>query len=257
MEEKPLILISNDDSINSPGIAVLVEIMLKIGEVIVVAPDGPQSAQGHSITIEDPIRLTKVNSFKGVTAYQCTGTPVDCVKIAIDKLLSRQPDLMVSGINHGSNASINVLYSGTMSAAVEASIDGMPAIGFSLCDFRWDANFDHCKPYIERLAREALDKKLPYGNLLNVNIPPGEIKGVKVCRQAKGRWKEDFDRRHDPFGREYFWMTGQFVDMDHKEDSDEWALNNGYISVVPTMFDLTAHQQIETVKQWNLNLDKK
>jgi len=180
MEEKPLILISNDDSINSPGIAVLVEIMLKIGEVIVVAPDGPQSAQGHSITIEDPIRLTKVNTFKGVTAYQCTGTPLDCVTIAIYTLLSRQPDLMVSGINHGSNASINVLYSGTMSAAVEASIDGMPAIGFSLCDFSWDANFDHCKPYIERMAREALDKKLPYGTLLTVNIPPGKIKEVKI-----------------------------------------------------------------------------
>jgi len=256
MAEKPLILISNDDSINSPGIAVLVEIMKKIGDVIVVAPDGPQSGQGHSITIEDPIRLSKVKLFDGIESYQCTGTPVDCVKIAIDKLLSRQPDLMVSGINHGSNASINVLYSGTMSAAVEASIDGMPAIGFSLCDFSWDANFDYCKPYIETIAREALKNPMPYGNLLNVNIPPGEIKGIKVCRQAKGRWEEDFDRRHDPFGREYFWMTGQFIDMDHQEDSDEWALNNGYISMVPTMFDLTAHQQIQEVQKWNLESKK-
>jgi 5'-nucleotidase len=252
MAYKPLILISNDDSINSPGIAQLVSIMQELGEVIVVAPAGPQSAQGHSITIEDPIHLDKVNSFPGVLAYQCSGTPVDCVKIAIDKILPRRPDLMVSGINHGSNSSINVLYSGTMSAAVEASIDGMPAIGFSLCDYSWDADFGPARPFIKMLAQEMLNKSLPYGNLLNVNIPKGEIKGVKICRQAQGRWKEDFDRRETPFGKEYFWMTGEFVNMDEKDDTDEYALSHGYISVVPTMFDLTAHSQIDALKQWNL-----
>jgi len=254
---KPLILISNDDGITAPGIQALISVMKELGEVIVVAPDKPQSAMGHAITINQTIRLTEVHMYEGVRAFQCSGTPVDCVKLAIDKVLDgRKPNLMVSGINHGSNASINVIYSGTMSAAVEAAIDGMPAIGFSLCDYRWEADFESIKPYIKQIAHETLKRGLPYGTLLNVNIPvPKEgnkIKGIKVCRQAQAKWKEDFDARQDPFGRTYYWMTGQFVNMDKGEDTDQWALNNDYVSVVPTMFDLTDHQRISLINQWNL-----
>lgn len=253
---KPLILISNDDGITAPGIKALIEVMTELGDVLVVAPDKPQSAMGHAITINQPIRLTEVHVYPGISAYQCSGTPVDCVKLAIDKLLPRKPDLMVSGINHGSNASINVIYSGTMSAAVEAAIDGMPAIGFSLCDYAWDADFESIKPYIKKIAQETLKRSLPYGTLLNVNLPvptSGKIKGIKICRQAQAKWKEDFDQRTDPFGRSYYWMTGKFINMDKGEDTDQWALENDYVSVVPTMFDLTDHQRIGLINQWNLH----
>jgi 5'-nucleotidase len=254
---KPLILISNDDGITAPGIQALISVMQEIGDVIVVAPDKPQSAMGHAITINQTIRLTETHLYPGVKAYQCSGTPVDCVKIAIDKILPRKADLMVSGINHGANSSINVIYSGTMSAAVEASIDGMPAIGFSLCDYSWEADFESAKPFIKQIALETLKRGLPYGTLLNVNIPVPQdkkIKGIKVCRQAQAKWKEDFDERLDPFNRKYYWMTGQFVNMDKGEDTDVWALDNDYISVVPTMFDLTDHQRIGMINQWNLNV---
>ncbi|MBU6325125.1 MAG: 5'/3'-nucleotidase SurE [Bacteroidetes bacterium] len=254
-DDKPLILISNDDGITAPGIRALVEVMKEIGEVLVVAPDKPQSAMGHAITINQPLRLTKVDQFPGVESYQCTGTPVDCVKLAIDKLLTRKPDLMVSGINHGSNSSINVIYSGTMSAAVEAAIDGMPAIGFSLCDYRWDADFEAAKPYVKQIALELLRNGLPYGTLLNVNlpVPEGGIKGMKICRQAVAKWKEDFDERLDPFNRKYYWMTGRFVNMDKGEDTDEWALAHGYVSIVPTQFDLTDHSRISALNTWDLH----
>ena len=254
-DDKPLILISNDDGITAPGIRALVEVMKELGEVIVVAPDKPQSAMGHAITINQPLRLTKVEQFPGVDAYQCTGTPVDCVKLAIDKLLTRKPDLMVSGINHGANSSINVIYSGTMSAAMEAAIDGMPAIGFSLCDYRWDADFEPVKPYIKRIALELLRNGLPYGTLLNVNLPvtDGGIKGMKICRQAVAKWKEDFDERLDPFNRKYYWRTGRFVNLDKGEDTDEWALAHGYISIVPTQFDLTDHSRISALNTWDLH----
>ncbi|MBL7900857.1 MAG: 5'/3'-nucleotidase SurE [Bacteroidia bacterium] len=256
MTNRPLILVSNDDGITSPGITALIEEMKTLGEVIVVAPDKPQSAMGHAITINEPIRLMKVDLHEGVEAWQCTGTPVDCVKIAIDKLLTRKPDLMVSGINHGSNSSINVIYSGTMSAAVEAAIDGMKSIGFSLSDYSWDADFSPVRPIVRKIAKATLENDLPYGTLLNVNIPKpddGNIKGIRVCRQAVAKWKEDFDQRTDPFGRTYYWMTGKFVNMDHGQDTDEWALSNGYVSVVPTMFDLTDHQRMGTVNQWGLD----
>ena len=253
---RPLILISNDDGITAPGIAALIDVAKQLGDVIVVAPDKPQSAMGHAITINQPIRITEVDIHAGVKAYQCTGTPVDCVKIAIDKLLPRKPDLMVSGVNHGSNSSINVIYSGTMSAAVEASIDGMKAIGFSLCDYSWNANFEVVKPYIKQLMSSVLANDLPYGTLLNVNLPvpeDGQIKGIKICRQAQAKWKESFDQRKDPFGRDYYWMTGNFVNMDHGQDTDEWALKHDYVTVVPTMFDLTDHQRIAQLNQWGLD----
>ncbi len=253
MAQRPLILVSNDDGITSPGITHLIKCMKKLGDVIVVAPDKPQSAMGHAITINEPIRLTKVDIHADVDAWQCSGTPVDCVKLAIDKLLPRKPDLMVSGINHGSNSSINVIYSGTMSAAMEASIDGMKSIGFSLCDYSYDADFTDVMPFVQKISEHVLQNDLPYGTLLNVNIPKGDIKGTKICRQAVARWKEEFDERTDPFGRNYYWMTGKFVNMDHGTDTDEWALANGYISIVPTMFDLTDHGRIGILNNWDID----
>lgn len=251
---KPLILVSNDDGITAKGIRTLVHEMQQLGEVVVVAPDSPQSGMGHAITMNNPLRVTEVDLFGDTKAYQVNGTPVDCVKLALDKLVPRKPNLMVSGINHGSNASINVIYSGTMSAAVEAAIDEMPAIGFSLCDYAHDADFEHARKYVTLLAKETLKNGLPKGVLLNVNIPKvgTEIHGIKICRQANAHWDESFLKREDPFKRTYYWMKGDFVNPDKGTDTDEWALSNGYISVVPTQFDLTAHTAISYVNTWDL-----
>ena len=254
---KPLILITNDDSIVAPGIRALIEVMKEIGDVVVVAPDSPQSAMGHAITINNTLKLEKTTLNDSDTEeYSCSGTPVDCVKIAVNQLLKRKPDLCVSGINHGSNSSINVIYSGTMSAAVEAGIEGIPAIGFSLQDFAWNADFEPTKKYVKTIASQVLAKGLPDGVLLNVNfpkLPEEKIKGIRVCRQAKASWKESFDKRQTPHGRDYYWLTGTFVNEDKGEDTDEWALENGYISLVPVQFDLTAHHAIQQINTWNLN----
>ncbi len=255
--QRPVILVSNDDSINAPGIKALVEVAKKFGDVVVVAPDSPQSGMGHAITIHEPLRLHKVEVFEGVESYQCSGTPADCVKIAIDKVLYRLPDLCISGINHGSNASINVIYSGTMSAAMEAAISSVPAIGFSLLDFSFDADFEASKHYAEIVIREFFNNGLPDACLLNVNIPKlplEEIKGMKVCRQAVAKWEEEFEKRVDPNGNEYFWLTGNFVNYDKGEDTDVWALENNFVSIVPVQYDLTNYQGITHInKNWNIS----
>ena len=255
---KPLILVSNDDGITSPGIRTLVEVALKIGEVVVVAPDSPQSGMGHAITIGNTLRLDKSIAFADieVEAYECSGTPADCVKLAkFFVLRDRKPDLVVSGINHGSNSSISVLYSGTMSAAIEGAIEGFPSIGFSLCDYGHEADFSHTTEFVEQIIRQALESKLPANTALNVNIPKkseNPIKGIKICRQAHAKWQEEFDERLDPNNRRYFWMTGNFVNFDKGEDTDEWALVNNYISVVPCQYDLTAHHAIPILNNdWN------
>ncbi|MFT5753707.1 MAG: 5'-nucleotidase [Flavobacterium sp.] len=254
--KKPLILVTNDDSIVAPGIRALIEVMKEIGEVIVVAPDSPQSAMGHAITINNTITLDKLNLDKEIEhEYSCSGTPVDCVKIAVHEILKRKPDLCVSGINHGSNSSINVIYSGTMSAAVEAGIEGIPAIGFSLLDYSWDADFEPFKSYVKKIALQVLEQGLPEGVVLNVNFPKlksEELKGIRICRQAKATWVEEFDKRTNPMGKEYYWLSGEFVNQDKGEDTDEWALHNGYVSVVPVQFDLTAHHAISQLNNWNL-----
>jgi 5'-nucleotidase len=256
MTSKPTLLVTNDDGINAPGIRALIEVMAEIGNVIVVAPDSPQSAMGHAITINNTLYLNKVSTEDArVIEYSCSGTPVDCVKLAVNEILKKKPDLCVSGVNHGSNSSINVIYSGTMSAAVEAGIEGIPAIGFSLLDYRWDADFEVIKPYIKKIALEVLAKKLPEGTVLNVNFPKlsaEELKGIKICRQAKAIWMEKFDKRQTPYGKDYYWLTGEFVNQDKGEDTDEWALSNGYISIVPVQFDLTAHHTIAQLNTWNL-----
>ncbi|KAF2515969.1 5'/3'-nucleotidase SurE [Flavobacterium foetidum] len=255
--EKPLILVTNDDGILAPGIRTLISIMETIGDVIVVAPDKPQSAMGHAITLNNTLFLDKISKEGDVIEeYSCSGTPVDCVKLAVNEILKRKPDLCVSGINHGSNSSINVIYSGTMSAAVEAGIEGIQAIGFSLLDFDWNADFEPIKSYVKKIAVETLNNKLPPGVVLNVNFPKlqeNEIKGIKVCRQAKAYYAQKFEKRQTPFGKDYYWLAGKFVNEDQGEDTDEWALENGYISVVPVQFDLTAHHTMQQLNTWKLN----
>ncbi len=255
--EKPLILVTNDDGISAPGIRTLIAVMSEIGDVIVVAPDKPQSAMGHAITINSTLYLNKITAENSkITEYNCSGTPVDCVKLAVNEILNRKPDLCVSGINHGSNSSINVIYSGTMSAAVEAGIEGIPAIGFSLLDYDWNANFNPVKTYVKKIALEVLKKGMPEGVILNVNMPKlseVDIKGIKICRQAKATWVERFDKRKTPQGKDYYWLTGEFVNQDKGEDTDEWALANGYISIVPVQFDMTAHHTIQQLNNWDFN----
>ena len=256
MIQKPTILVTNDDGINAPGIRALIAVMAEIGDVIVVAPDSPQSAMGHAITINNTLYLNKVSAENTlVTEYACSGTPVDCVKLAVNEILKKKPDLCVSGVNHGSNSSINVIYSGTMSAAVEAGIEGIPAIGFSLLDYSWNADFETIKPFIKKIAVEVLSQKLPEGTVLNVNFPKlkyDDIKGIKICRQAKAIWMEKFDKRQTPYGKDYYWLTGEFVNQDKGEDTDEWALAHGYVSIVPVQFDLTAHHAIQQLNSWDL-----
>ncbi|MEM6841329.1 MAG: 5'/3'-nucleotidase SurE [Bacteroidota bacterium] len=260
---QPKILVSNDDGISSRGIQFLVSIIRELGEVVVVAPDSPQSGMGHAITIGEPLRLTESNLFEGVEAYKCSGTPADCVKLGKHFVLKDQPpSLVVSGVNHGSNTSISVLYSGTMSAAVEGAIEGFPSIGFSLCDFSADADFSHTGEYVYNIAKSALEHDFPSGVALNVNFPHKQnetIRGVKICRQAHAKWQEEFDQRYDPYGRRYFWMAGNFVNFDGgepargEENNDQWAVDNNYVSVVPCQYDMTAYSAIAAIKNWELD----
>jgi len=253
---KPLILVTNDDGINAPGIAALIEVMKTLGEVVIIAPDKPQSGMGHAITINSTIRINKRNTYDVKEEYSCSGTPVDCIKFGVNKIMDRKPDLCVSGINHGTNMSINVIYSGTMSAAVEGAIEGIPSIGFSLSDYTIDADFTASKKIVQTIAEKVLQNGLPEGVCLNVNIPKLKlelIKGIKVCRQAKANWVEEFDERHDPSGHPYYWLTGKFENLDLNDiDTDIWALENGYVSIVPTQFDMTAHKAIAEITKWEL-----
>lgn len=252
--KKPLILVTNDDGITAPGIAALIEVVRTFGDVVVVAPDKPQSGMGHAITINSTLRIHKVKIYGVKEEYSCSGTPVDCVKIAVNKILKRKPDLCVSGINHGSNMSINVIYSGTMSAAVEGAIEGIPSVGFSLCDHAIDADFKASQKVVKSIVKTVLANGLPKDVCLNVNIPKGksdELKGIKVCRQARANWIEELDERLDPMGKQYYWLTGKFENYDKgKKDTDVWALDNNYVSVVPTQFDMTAHATIKEIEKY-------
>ena len=251
MTENPLILITNDDGITAPGIAHLVKLMKTIGEVVVVAPDSPQSGKGHAITLEDPLRIHKVEVFDDVIAYECSGTPVDCVKLAKNVIFKdRKISLCVSGINHGSNAGINIIYSGTMSAAMEASLENIDSIGFSLLDYSFEADFSHADEYILSIVKDVLKHGLEGSKLLNVNIPKKSetpLKGIKICKQGEGLWEEEFIESKDPRGNSYYWMSGKFVNKEHQHGTDLWALENNYISVVPSSSDLTDYQQLSRV----------
>ena len=248
-EKRPLILITNDDGDDAKGIRVLTKLMMQLGDVVVVAPDGPRSGQSNALTVYKPIRYKKLEEREGLARYSSNGTPTDCVKLAFNEVLDRKPDLLVSGINHGSNAAINVIYSGTMGATLEGCECSVPSIGFSLCNFLPDADFSEFEPYILKIARHVLENGLPEGVCLNVNAPESNIKGIKVARQCKGYWSQEFAPAVDPRGKNYYWLTGYFVNHEpDSEDTDEWALENGYISVVPTKIDLTAHEYCPNLK---------
>jgi 5'-nucleotidase len=255
--EKPLILVTNDDGIFAPGLRYLIDCIKPLGKVVVIAPDKPQSAMGHAVTIQVPLRLHKITDTTDYKEYSCNGTPADCVKLGEKVIIRGKPDLIVSGINHGSNASINILYSGTMAAVIEGAMENIPAVGFSLNEYSQHANFSHCGTVIASVVNKVLQHGLPDGICLNVNIPAANgvpVKGIKVTRQAKAFWDENFDERLDPHKRDYYWLRGEFVNLEDDTDNDHWAINNNYVSVVPVKIDLTAHQMIDTIKSWNIQI---
>lgn len=255
MGKKPLILVTNDDGFTAPGIKALIEVVGEMAELLIIAPDKPQSGMGHAITVNDPLRMIETDYFGKHKAYHSSGTPVDCVKLGMYVLGERRPDLIVSGVNHGSNVSTNVLYSGTMSAAVEGALEGIPSIGFSLCDHDWAADFEPTKVFIERIVRNTLEQGLERGVCLNVNIPKlplNDIKGVRVCRQARAYWDDTFDERIDPLKKKYFWLTGSFHNHDKGHEADMVALDDGYVTIVPTQYDMTAHHVIGQLNEWDL-----
>lgn len=256
MDSRPLIFLTNDDGIHAKGLETSIEILRPEGRLLVVAPERGQSGMAHAITMDRPLTLRKITDEPGLTAYVCNGTPVDCIKIAFDYLLAGQehPSLIVSGINHGSNSAINVLYSGTMGAAIEGSFYEIPSIGFSIPDHARDADFTTAAHFIPRIVETVGQSKPELPLCLNVNIPslPIEsIKGIRPCRQTRGFWREDFERRQDPRGNDYYWLSGHFCNAEPEaEDTDEWALAHGYISVVPIQVDLTNYRQLEAMKKW-------
>ena len=249
---KPLILITNDDGVEAPGIQILTKVAREFGDVVVMAPRNNASCLSHSLTTQRPLRVYDVKKEEGLDVYCCDGTPADCVKLAVTHFCPHKPDLVLSGINHGSNSSINVLYSGTMGAAIEASVLGLNAIGFSLLSHNHQTDLTPCIPYARQITGHVLEHGLPEFVSLNVNIPnisADKSKGIRVCHEAKAQWLDSFEQRVDPRGPRYWWLTGKFVCDNPEEDSDEWALTNGYVSVVPVNADFTAYKAIESLKQ--------
>jgi 5'-nucleotidase len=256
--DRPLILITNDDGIDANGIAALVSALDGLGDLAVVAPEREQSAVGHAITVRDPVRAHSWPvelGHRDVWARAVTGTPADCVKLACQKLLPRRPDLVVSGINHGPNTAVNVIYSGTVSAATEATILGVPAIAVSLCSWDPEADFEGAGRYAREIADRVLREGLAPGTLLNVNVPPGDydaLHGIAITRQARARWEEEFHERRDPFDRPYFWLGGEFVDLDEGGDTDLAAIKSGFVSVTPLHHDMTSYEQVEALASWSV-----
>jgi 5'-nucleotidase len=256
VKDEKVILVSNDDRVDSKGLKALEEVALEFGRVVVAAPAEAMSGMSHAITIKTPLRVRKVQQNGKLTKYSCLGTPVDSVKLAFNSLMGKRPDLVISGINHGSNSSSSVVYSGTMAAAIEGCVNQVPSAGFSLLDYSPDADFSYAKVVARKVIANILRNGLERGVCLNVNIPAlpeKEIKGIKICRQANGYWKEEFDKRKDPSGKEYYWLTGHFEDFDKKEDTDLWALENGYVSVVPVQYDLTAYDALSHLNKFDFN----
>lgn len=251
MTEKPLILITNDDGVRAPGIRALINYIRPLGRVVVVAPDRPQSGTAHAVTIAHPLRIELILKETDYEEYSCNGTPADCVKLAFKIVLGRRPDFLFSGINHGTNASINIVYSGTMAAVLEGALAGVPSVGFSLNNYSLNADFGPSGQFVSAIAANVVSKGLPEGVCLNVNIPDvsvEKIKGIRVCRQAAGTWQEDFDEREDPNGRKYYWMKGVYAQIGNGEDTDQWAVENNYVAVVPVQFDLTAYNALEQLR---------
>ncbi|MFP4060494.1 MAG: 5'/3'-nucleotidase SurE [Bacteroidota bacterium] len=261
-KKEKIILVTNDDGMNAKGLSALTEVCMDFGKVYVVAPEEGQSGMSHAITVKVPLRLNKVKSSENLTLYSCNGTPVDCVKLALNRVLPQKPDIIVSGINHGSNSSSSVVYSGTMAAAMEGAINQVPAAGFSLLDFSQDADFALAKKYARIIIERLLDEGLPVFTCLNVNIPVNhdrEVKGIKICRQTRGFWQEEFEKRTDPHLFDYYWLTGTYKNLEPSaEDTDEWALSQNYVAVVPVKVDLTCKDTIEKIKNWEkLNLNNR
>ncbi len=254
MNQSPLILVTNDDGMYAGGMEALISVARKFGDVVAISSREPMSGMSHAITIKVPLRVKLISEEPGLTRYVCNGTPVDGVKLVFNSLSERKPDLLLSGINHGSNSSSSVLYSGTMAAAMEGAVNHIPSVGFSLLSFDPDADFTASVIYVEEVIRHVLEKGLPDGICLNVNIPaiPSEqIKGIKICSQANGYWKEEFEKRTDPTGTEYYWLTGFFQNREPENGgagTDEWALKNGFVSLVPINTDLTAYGALERMK---------
>lgn len=252
---RPLIFITNDDGVSAKGIRSLYEAVKSFGDIVMIAPDSPQSGTGHAITIHDPIRLNPSGLFEGEEAYMCSGTPVDCVKLGVYEVMHRKPDLLVSGINHGANTATNVLYSGTMSAAVEGAMEGIPSIGFSLDSYDSDADFSVASDVVRIIVEKVLSNGLQRDVCLNVNVPNlkrEDFKGIKICRQAHAYWEDRFDKRYDQFNKPYYWLTGDFKDQEQAEDTDLFWIEKGYATVVPTKFDMTAYETLATIKNWEL-----
>ncbi len=251
-KKRPYIFITNDDGVDSKGIKTLTKLMCQLGDVVVFAPDGARSGMSNALTINKPVVYKTIQESESLTIYSCSGTPTDCVKLAFDEVLTRTPDLLVSGINHGSNAAINVIYSGTMGATLEGCEKGVPSVGFSLCNHDVEADFSAFEPYILKIAQKVLKKGLPKSVCLNVNAPLGELKGMKVVRQCKGRWVNEFEQKKNSNGEIEFWVVGEFQNLEpNATDTDEWALNQGYISIVPTTTDLTQYDFIPYLDKWN------
>jgi len=253
---KPLILVTNDDGLEAKGLKELVDVVRPMGRVVVVAPSEAQSGMSHAITVKNPLRMKKMREEQDLIMYKCNGTPVDCVKLACNQLLKEKPDLLVSGINHGSNSSTSVFYSGTLGATLEGCINEITSIGFSLLSLESDADFTAARSIAERIILKVMENSLSHSVCLNVNIPKGtldEIKGIKICRQNRGFWSEEFDKRTDPMGKHYFWLTGYYHNSEPEAgDTDEWALRNNFVSVVPLQTDLTAYTMMDKIRQWNL-----
>lgn len=252
-EQKPLIFLSNDDGIKAKGLNELIRGLRGMGEIIVMAPDGPRSGSSGAMTSEQPVRYYKVSEEEDLTVYKCTGTPVDCVKLALHAVVTRRPDVIIGGINHGDNSSVNVHYSGTMGVVIEGCLKGIPSVGYSLCNHSADADFSSLLPYVRHITGEVLERGLPSGVCLNVNFPDTPVfKGVRICRQTDGTWINEWERNRHPRGGEYFWLTGEFDNYEPEaEDSDHWALNQGYVAITPTKIDVTAYGMINELKNWN------
>lgn len=250
--QRPLILISNDDGVVSKGISELIKFLRPLGEIVVVAPDAPRSGSSSALTVTEPIHYQMIRKDVGVTVYKCSGTPADCVKLALHTLVDRKPDLVVGGINHGDNSATNVHYSGTMGVVIEGCLKRIPSIGFSLCSHEPNANFEAAAPYVRAIAQQVLEKGLPALTCLNVNFPDSkDLKGVRICRQTRGQWTNEWENFAHRGDSHYYWLTGEFVDEDADcEETDHWALSNGYVAVTPTTVDVTAYGLMEELKSW-------
>lgn len=254
VKERPLLLLSNDDGFNAKGICELVKVLRPIADLVVVAPDGPRSGSSGAITSIQSLQCSLVQQEPGLSVYKCTGTPVDCIKLALFDIVTRVPDMIIGGINHGDNSSVNVHYSGTMGVVIEGCLKGFPSVGFSLCNHAADADFSPVLPFIRSIVETVLKKGLPAGTCLNVNFPDTDpIKGVRICRQTNGVWINEFIKKENQEGESNYQLTGDYCNFElGVEDTDRWALDNGYVAVTPIQVDMTAYSLMEEMKSWNL-----